>query len=74
MYLLVTARLAQSVEHGTLNARVVGLSPTPGAFFFPIFYGCSMGRMRLVVQCEIATLQAFICKSLVSSVGRAWDS
>ena len=28
------ARLAQSVEHGTLNPRVVGSSPTSGAFFF----------------------------------------
>ncbi|KRY22427.1 hypothetical protein T12_8068 [Trichinella patagoniensis] len=26
------ARLAQSVEHGTLNPRVVGSSPTSGAF------------------------------------------
>ena len=26
-----TARLAQSVEHGTLNPRVVGSSPTLGA-------------------------------------------
>ena len=29
-----TARLAQSVEHETLNLRVVGLSPTLGAHFF----------------------------------------
>ena len=28
------ARLAQSVEHGTLNPRVVGSSPTSGALFF----------------------------------------
>ena len=28
------ARLAQSVEHGTLNPRVVGSSPTLGADFF----------------------------------------
>ena len=27
------ARLAQSVEHGTLNPRVVGSSPTLGALF-----------------------------------------
>ena len=27
------ARLAQSVEHETLNLRVVGSSPTLGAFF-----------------------------------------
>ena len=29
------ARLAQSVEHGTLNPRVVGSSPTLGGIFFP---------------------------------------
>ena len=29
-----TARLAQSVEHETLNLRVVGSSPTLGAIFF----------------------------------------
>ena len=28
------ARLAQSVEHGTLNPRVVGSSPTLGVPFF----------------------------------------
>ncbi len=28
-----TARLAQSVEHGTLNPRVVGSSPTLGDLF-----------------------------------------
>ena len=31
----VTARLAQSVEHETLNLRVVGSSPTLGAHFLP---------------------------------------
>ena len=29
-----TARLAQSVEHETLNLRVVGSSPTLGDFFY----------------------------------------
>ena len=29
----ITARLAQSVEHGTLNPGVVGSSPTLGALF-----------------------------------------
>ena len=33
----VTAWLAQSVEHGTLNPRVVGSSPTSGAFFVLFF-------------------------------------
>ena len=31
---LKQARLAQSVEHETLNLRVVGSSPTLGEFFF----------------------------------------
>ena len=31
--LTLQARLAQSVEHGTLNPRVVGSSPTLGAIF-----------------------------------------
>ena len=35
------ARLAQSVEHETLNLRIVGLSPTLGAwkFFLKLLYG-----------------------------------
>ena len=32
------ARLAQSVEHETLNLRVVGSSPTLGASFFFFFF------------------------------------
>ena len=36
---LQQARLAQSVEHGTLNPRVVGSSPTSGALFLPINLG-----------------------------------
>ena len=32
---LLSARLAQSVEHETLNLRVVGSSPTLGEKFFP---------------------------------------
>ena len=32
-----SARLAQSVEHETLNLRVVGSSPTLGAIFFNHF-------------------------------------
>ena len=32
------ARLAQSVEHETLNLRVVGSSPTSGAICFPFFF------------------------------------
>ena len=35
---LSEARLAQSVEHETLNLRVVGSSPTLGANFFSTFF------------------------------------
>ena len=37
-----TARLAQSVEHKSLNVRVVGLSPTLGDFFFPSLLNCRL--------------------------------
>ena len=33
-----SSRLAQSVEHETLNLGVVGSSPTLGANFFPGFF------------------------------------
>ena len=33
-----SARLAQSVEHGTLNPRVVGSSPTSGEHFYKYFF------------------------------------
>ena len=36
------ARLAQSVEHETLNLRVVGSSPTLGATLF--FYNIAISR------------------------------
>ena len=43
----IQARLAQSVEHETLNLRVVGSSPTLGELFFPatkflLMYGLSV--------------------------------
>ena len=34
----ITARLAQSVEHETLNLRVVGSSPTLGEIFLEILH------------------------------------
>ena len=34
MLIVATARLAQSVEHETLNLRVVGSSPTLGVLFY----------------------------------------
>ena len=33
----MTARLAQSVEHETLNLRVVGSSPTLGDHYFALW-------------------------------------
>ena len=48
-----TARLAQSVEHETLNLRVVGSSPTLGASVFAVVvrctrapYGIDLGLVR----------------------------
>ena len=39
----ITARLAQSVEHETLNLRVVGSSPTLGdQIFFDLFNASSV--------------------------------
>ena len=35
---VASARLAQSVEHQTLNLRVVGSSPTLGEVFFAVIY------------------------------------
>ena len=46
-FLFITARLAQSVEHETLNLRVVGSSPTLGASFSSLqqpVHGIIMGR------------------------------
>ena len=41
--MIVLARLAQSVEHETLNLRVVGSSPTLGEFFYSfIFLGAPL--------------------------------
>ena len=37
------ARLAQSVEHGTLNPRVVGSSPTLGLIFFLVCFSNNFG-------------------------------
>ena len=43
------ARLAQSVEHETLNLRVVGSSPTLGAI---PFYICYKQTLRVVILKE----------------------
>ena len=44
------ARLAQSVEHRTLNPRVVGSSPTSGAFlifFFIVVFSSILHSIRI---------------------------
>ena len=44
---LSEARLAQSVEHETLNLRVVGSSPTLGAsFFFSFFFAAPLPLLQ----------------------------
>ena len=62
MYLKLqeVARLAQSVEHGTLNPRVVGSSPTSGAPFF-LFLHLSFFMdtlIRIWCSVKIASSQA----------------
>ena len=44
-----SARLAQSVEHETLNLRVVGSSPTLGVIFFSRFY-CAVKYSVLITS------------------------
>ena len=46
------AWLAQSVEHGTLNPRVVGSSPTLGALFSLFFYKIFLSQL-LQVFCHL---------------------
>ena len=41
-FVFITARLAQSVEHETLNLRVVGSSPTLGASFYHLLIGLGL--------------------------------
>ena len=50
--LLSIARLAQSVEHETLNLRVVGSSPTQGEFFFSNFFFHFSVNYLWSVKCE----------------------
>ena len=42
---MITARLAQSVEHETLNLRVVGSSPTLGDQTFFHYFGISFSTI-----------------------------
>ena len=52
---LPTARLAQSVEHETLNLRVVGSSPTLGATLFLFFFFFKLPLIDYVLSAENAT-------------------
>ena len=47
---VTTARLAQSVEHETLNLRVVGSSPTLGENIFEDFFLISQSVFYYVVK------------------------
>ena len=48
-YICISARLAQSVEHETLNLGVVGSRPTLGEFFLPANREFPMGSISLAV-------------------------
>ena len=48
-YTCITARLAQSVEHETLNLGVVGSSPTLGEFILPANRESPEGSISLAV-------------------------
>ena len=56
-HVIMPARLAQSVEHETLNLRVVGSSPTSGEIFFlfvfSFFFFCTVltDTLTLDVHC-----------------------
>ena len=65
----VQAQLAQLVEHGTFNPRVVGSSPTSGAYF-PFVTDVP----RYIFSVKYLVYSPIICNSLVGTVGRAWDS
>ena len=47
---IITARLAQSVEHETLNLRVVGSSPTLGDHFFRLLFHT---QLRILVDIPV---------------------
>ena len=52
------ARLAQSVEHGTLNPRVVGSSPTSGDLF--IFFNTSFPNPVLSLSADSSSSISFL--------------
>ena len=56
------ARLAQSVEHGTLNPRVVGSSPTLGGCFSAFFPNSLLCSVILKISLEISSdSQGLLC-------------
>ena len=59
------ARLAQSVEHETLNLRVVGSSPTLGAkYFCPVFQ---------ISKLPFLEFRAFLCDQGCGSLHRTMN-
>ena len=65
--MIVLARLAQSVEHETLNLRVVGSSPTLGEFFYSfIFWGSTVqsGIDGAAIKCFL-TLSRLLLSILI---------
>lgn len=64
---LVTARLAQSVEHETLNLRVVGSSPTLGERFCWTYESCNLKKSS---KCKRSEATTYTWEVLESSKGR----
>ena len=65
-----SARLAQSVEHGTLNPRVVGSSPTLGGstFFhyiltFLVYINSYSSQHSVVIDLQLDYCVQFQCQS-----------
>ena len=60
----MSARLAQSVEHQTLNLRVVGSSPTLGDFLFSLVFFTVQIRFSFTVQLYPYHLQDMLVRGL----------
>lgn len=58
---IIQARLAQSVEHQTLNLRVVGSTPTLGALLLPIYSVLPMQFALLCFCCAVGVARVQYC-------------
>ena len=57
-----SARLAQSVEHETLNLRVVGSSPTLGdETFYPVPVNLKLVQHSQSLECLSAGVRGWLC-------------